>query len=242
MLPVSLDCPFLCTQCCQFLWIVHSCVHNVASFSGLSILVCTMLQVSLDCPFLCTPCCQFLWIVHSWLSLHFSLTFILNGDFLLSNISSPWTRWRTDVTYVLLSSVWIRWRTNASCVLLSYAWTRWRTDGPNVLLPSAWTRWRTYVTYVLITSVWNRWRTDGSNVLLSSAWTCWRTYVRQQVHADDRSTFTFTYVICMNSLPERRVICTSSHLFLNCCAHWSTHNIDIFFWNYCLILMGIQYN
>jgi hypothetical protein len=72
MLPVSLDCPFLiapslfsniylscvlCTQCCQFLWIVHfwlplrysltficpvSCVPNVVSFSGLSIF---------DCPF-----------------------------------------------------------------------------------------------------------------------------------------------------------------------------------------------
>jgi hypothetical protein len=44
------------------LWIVHSCfssscVPNVTSFSGFSILVCrrpdyTMLQVSLDCPFL----------------------------------------------------------------------------------------------------------------------------------------------------------------------------------------------
>ena len=72
MLPVSLDCPFLIipsvfsnvylfcvlyTQCCQCLWIVHSwlplrfsltficpvsCVPNVASVSGLSIL---------DCPF-----------------------------------------------------------------------------------------------------------------------------------------------------------------------------------------------
>jgi hypothetical protein len=100
----------LCTKCCQFLWIVHSslplsfvclrhvsCVPNVASFSGLSILDCPsvlfvfilclvyqMLPVSLDCPFfiapqfclssscvLCTQCCQFLWIVHSWLPLSF---------------------------------------------------------------------------------------------------------------------------------------------------------------------------
>jgi hypothetical protein len=62
ILPISLDCSFviapqyclssssvLCTQCCQFLWIVHSClllsvvclhyvscVPNVASFSGLT--------------------------------------------------------------------------------------------------------------------------------------------------------------------------------------------------------------
>ena len=72
VLPVSLDCPFLiapsfffnvylscvlCTQCCQYHWIVHSwlpllfslmficpvfCVPNVASITGLSIL---------DCPF-----------------------------------------------------------------------------------------------------------------------------------------------------------------------------------------------
>jgi hypothetical protein len=43
MLPVSLDCLsssyVLCTQCCQFLWIVclhlMSCLPNVASFSGL---------------------------------------------------------------------------------------------------------------------------------------------------------------------------------------------------------------
>jgi hypothetical protein len=47
MLPVSLDCLslpyFLCTQCCQFLWIVClrliSCVPNVASFSGLFVFV-----------------------------------------------------------------------------------------------------------------------------------------------------------------------------------------------------------
>jgi hypothetical protein len=70
-----------------------SCVPNVSSFSGLSILdfplvflvfilclVYQMLPVSLDCPFfiapqcclssscvLCTKCCQFLWIVHSTL-------------------------------------------------------------------------------------------------------------------------------------------------------------------------------
>jgi hypothetical protein len=50
VLQVSLDFPFLyffllCTQCYKFLWIVHSCfssscVPNVTSFSGLSILVC----------------------------------------------------------------------------------------------------------------------------------------------------------------------------------------------------------
>jgi hypothetical protein len=89
----------LCTKCCQLLWIVHSwlplsfvclrpvsCVPNVVSFSGLSILDCPsvlfvfvmclvyqMLPVSLDCPIciapqlclssssvLCTKCCQFL--------------------------------------------------------------------------------------------------------------------------------------------------------------------------------------
>ena len=125
MLPVSLDCPFLiapsvfsnvyvscvlCTQCWQCLWIVHSwlsprfsltficplsCVLNVDSFSGFSILdgplgfhlrlfvLCLaylMLTVPLDCPFLIIPsvffnvylscvlrtqCCQCLWIVHS---------------------------------------------------------------------------------------------------------------------------------------------------------------------------------
>jgi hypothetical protein len=82
-----LDCPcVLCTQCCHYLWIVHSwlplclvypmlpssldcsflispvsCVPNVAIISGLFIL---------DCPcVLCTQCCHYLWIVHSWLSL-----------------------------------------------------------------------------------------------------------------------------------------------------------------------------
>ena len=79
MLPVSLDCLsssyVLCTQCCQFLWIVclrlMSCVPKVASFSGLFVfalcLVYLMLTVSLDClssPYvLCTQCYQFLWIV-----------------------------------------------------------------------------------------------------------------------------------------------------------------------------------
>jgi hypothetical protein len=53
MLQVSLDFPFLfffllCTQCYKFFWIVHSCfssscVPNVTSFSGLSILVCLRL-------------------------------------------------------------------------------------------------------------------------------------------------------------------------------------------------------
>ena len=65
MLPVSLHCPFLCALCCQFLYIVHSCVPYVASFSTLSILDCPMLPVSLHCPFLCALCCQFLYIVHS---------------------------------------------------------------------------------------------------------------------------------------------------------------------------------
>jgi hypothetical protein len=97
MLTVPLDCPFLiahsvfsniylscvlCTQCWQYLWIIHfsspprfsltstwpvSCVLNVDSASGLSILDCpfgflerlfvlclaySMLPVSLDCPLL----------------------------------------------------------------------------------------------------------------------------------------------------------------------------------------------
>jgi hypothetical protein len=52
MLRVFLDCPFL------------SCVPNVTSVSGLSILV------------LCTQCYQCFWIVHSWLALRFTLTFI----------------------------------------------------------------------------------------------------------------------------------------------------------------------
>ena len=92
---VSLDCPFLiapqfcvssssvlCTKCCQFLWIVQSslplscvclrpqsCVPNVVSFSGLSILDCpSVLFVFVQYQMLsvlCTKCCQGLWIVHS---------------------------------------------------------------------------------------------------------------------------------------------------------------------------------
>ena len=46
----------LCTQCCQFFWIVHSWLPLV-----LFVFV------------LCTQCCQFFWIVHSWLPLRFSL-------------------------------------------------------------------------------------------------------------------------------------------------------------------------
>jgi hypothetical protein len=65
ILPVSLDCPFLCALYCQSLWIVHSCVPYIASLSGLSTLVCPILPVSLDCPFLCALYCQSLWIVHS---------------------------------------------------------------------------------------------------------------------------------------------------------------------------------
>jgi hypothetical protein len=75
----------LCTQCCQFFWIVCctlfvlclvypmlsvpldcvlyfvrpvSCVPNVVSSSGLCVVLCS------SCV-LCTQCCQFLWIVHS---------------------------------------------------------------------------------------------------------------------------------------------------------------------------------
>jgi O-antigen ligase len=62
----------LCTQCCQFLWIVHSSLA---------------LQFSLDCPFFIAPSVfsglfilhcpfSFLWIVHSSLPLQFSLTFL----------------------------------------------------------------------------------------------------------------------------------------------------------------------
>ena len=94
VLCVSLDCPFLLPLSFDCLRPV-SCVPNVVSFSGLSILDCPsvlivfvlclvyqMLPVSLDCPFLisplfslssscvlCTKCCQFLWIVHSSLPL-----------------------------------------------------------------------------------------------------------------------------------------------------------------------------
>ena len=69
MLPVSLDCRFVCLHlvyplCCQFLWIVVLfvfilCTSYVASFSGLSFCfssscVPPMLPVSLDCQFLIT--------------------------------------------------------------------------------------------------------------------------------------------------------------------------------------------
>ena len=101
MLPVFLDYLFLiapsfcvlCTQCCQCFWIIYSwlllrpvsCVPNVASVSGLSILDCSfvlclvypMLPVFLDYLFLiapsscvlCTQCCQCFWIIYSWLLL-----------------------------------------------------------------------------------------------------------------------------------------------------------------------------
>ena len=107
MLPVSQDCLLLitpsvfsnvylpcvlCTQCCQCLRIVYYwlhlrfsltficpvyCVHNVASFSGLSIVVTPSVfsNVYLPCV-LCTQCCQCLRIVYYWLHLRFSLTFI----------------------------------------------------------------------------------------------------------------------------------------------------------------------
>ena len=68
MLPVSLDCPLLIAPSV----FSSSCVDNVASVSGLSIV---------DCPFsiifvLCGQCCQCLWIVHCWLPLRFSLRLV----------------------------------------------------------------------------------------------------------------------------------------------------------------------
>ena len=123
MLSVSLNCPLYTAPSvfsCQCLWIVHSwlslqfsltficsvsCVPNVTSVSGLSILdcpfsfllrlfvlclVCPMLPVSLDCPFFTSPSvfsCQCLWIVHSWLPLQFSLTFICPVSF-VPNVTS----------------------------------------------------------------------------------------------------------------------------------------------------------
>jgi hypothetical protein len=54
-----------------------SCVLNVASVSGLSILDCPFGFLSpLSCV-LCAQCCQCLWVVHSRLSLWFSLAFVL---------------------------------------------------------------------------------------------------------------------------------------------------------------------
>ena len=47
----------LCTQCCQFLWIVYSAFSNVYLFC-----------LSSSCV-LCTQCCQFLWIVYSVFSI-----------------------------------------------------------------------------------------------------------------------------------------------------------------------------
>ena len=69
MLPVSLDCPFLIALWLSLTCICSvSCVPNVASVSGLSILDCPLVisNVYLFCV-LCTQCCQCLWIVHSWL-------------------------------------------------------------------------------------------------------------------------------------------------------------------------------
>jgi hypothetical protein len=74
MLLMSLGCPFLFAQCCWCLWVVHSCLPNVADVSGLSVLVCSMLLMSLGCPFLFAQCCWCLWVVHSWLPLRFFLT------------------------------------------------------------------------------------------------------------------------------------------------------------------------
>jgi len=95
MLPVSLGYPFVIAPSVFFLiYFPVSCVPNVASISGVSILdfpvgfffslfflcfVCPMLPVSLGCPFLivpsafsndflsfvlCVQCCQCLWGVH----------------------------------------------------------------------------------------------------------------------------------------------------------------------------------
>jgi hypothetical protein len=81
MLPVSLDCRFVCLHlvyllCCQFLWIVVLfvfilCTSYVARFSGLSFCFsssCVPPMLPLDCRFVCLLlvyplCCQFLWIV-----------------------------------------------------------------------------------------------------------------------------------------------------------------------------------
>ena len=88
---VYLSC-FLCTLCCQILWIVHlwlplwysltliclvSYVPYVVRFSGLYIFIAPLVfsDVYLSCV-LCTLCCQFLWIMYFWLPLWYSLTFI----------------------------------------------------------------------------------------------------------------------------------------------------------------------
>ena len=93
---LSLYC-LLCIQCCMCLWIVHywlplrlsltftyclcpvSCVFNVVSVSGLSIIgfpsvVSNVYLLSLYCV-LCIQCCMCLWIVHYWFPLRLSLTF-----------------------------------------------------------------------------------------------------------------------------------------------------------------------
>ena len=65
MLPVSLDCPFLLPVRYSLTFICPvSCVHYVASFSGLSFFITPSVfsNIYLYCV-LCTLCCQFLWIV-----------------------------------------------------------------------------------------------------------------------------------------------------------------------------------
>ena len=57
----------LCTQCWQFLWIVHSWFPLWFSLR--------FIHYSLSCV-LCIQCWQFLWIVHSWFPLWFSPTYI----------------------------------------------------------------------------------------------------------------------------------------------------------------------
>jgi hypothetical protein len=75
MLPVSLDCLYLIAPCFVCLRPV-SCVPNVASVSGLSILDCPLFCLSSSCV-LCVQCCQCLWIVYTWLPLVL-LVFVLS--------------------------------------------------------------------------------------------------------------------------------------------------------------------
>jgi hypothetical protein len=65
MLAVSLDCPFFLSLRYSLTFICPvSCVHYVASFSGLSFFIFPSVfsNIYLSCV-LCTLCRQFLWIV-----------------------------------------------------------------------------------------------------------------------------------------------------------------------------------
>jgi hypothetical protein len=87
MLPVSLGCPFSIVSLVFFNLCPVTCVPNDASISGLSILDCPFgLLYPLSCV-LCTQCWQCLWIVHSWLSLWFSLPFVLCLVYLMLPVS-----------------------------------------------------------------------------------------------------------------------------------------------------------